>query len=51
MTKTTYVIRSVKTGKMIEAHDEISREWGEQKVSVHNRLYPADQWVMVAEQI
>ena len=46
---TAYIIRSVNTGKMIEAHDELSREWGQQKVETHNKLYPADQWVMVEE--
>ena len=48
---TTYIIRSVRTGKMIECHDELSREWGEGKVNTHNMLYPADQWVMTVEQL
>ena len=46
---TAYIIFSKNTGKMIEAHDELSREWGEGKVATHNALYPADQWVMVEE--
>ena len=49
--ETAYIIRSVNTGKMIEAHDELSREWGQQKVETHNRLYPSDQWVMKVEQL
>ena len=48
---TTYIIRSVNTGSMIECHDELSREWGEGKVKTHNMLYPADQWVMTVEQL
>ena len=47
--ETAYIIRSVKTGALIEAHDELSREWGQGKVDTHNKLYPADQWVMVEE--
>jgi hypothetical protein len=47
--QTFYIIRSVNTGKMIEAHDELSREWGQSKVETHNKLYPADQWVMTEE--
>ena len=49
--ETAYIIRSVNTGKSIEAHDELSREWGQQKVETHNKLYPADQWVMTEEQL
>lgn len=49
--ETAYIIRSVNTGKMIEAHDELSRKWGEGKVKTHNMLYPADQWVMTEEQL
>ena len=49
--ETAYIIRSVNTGKLIEAHDELSREWGQQKVETHNRLYPSDQWVMTEEQL
>ena len=48
---TAYIIRSVNTGKMIECHDELSRQWGESKVKTHNMLYPADQWMMKAEQL
>lgn len=48
---TFYIIRSVNTGTLIEAHDELSREWGEGKVKTHNMLYPADQWVMTDEQL
>jgi len=44
-----YVIRSVRTGKIIEAHDDLSREWGQAKVNTHNNLYPQDLWVMVEE--
>jgi hypothetical protein len=46
---TAYIIRSVNTGKMIEAHDELSREWGQQKVETHNKLHPADQWTISEE--
>jgi hypothetical protein len=54
MTKTTetaYIIRNAKTGQMIEAHDELSREWAESKVATHNALFPADQWVIAGEQL
>lgn len=44
-----YMIREVNTGKLIEAHDELSKEWGADKVAMHNKLYPADQWKMIAE--
>lgn len=47
--ETAYIIRNANTNKLIEAHDELSREWGEQKVATHNKLFPADQWVMVEE--
>lgn len=47
--ETAYIIRNATTGRLIEAHDELSREWGRQKVATHNKLYPADQWVMVEE--
>lgn len=46
-----YIIRSVKTGALIEAHDEPSRDWGQRKVDTHNSLYPADPWVMNTEQL
>jgi hypothetical protein len=46
---TAYIIRNAKTNAIIEAHDELSREWGLQKVKTHNMLYPADKWVMVEE--
>lgn len=49
--ETAYIIRSVNTGKMVEAHDELSRKWGEGKVKTHNMLYPADRWVMTEEQL
>lgn len=49
--ETFYIIRNVKTGALIEAHDELSKEWGQRKVETHNNLYPADQWVMKAEQL
>lgn len=49
--ETFYIIRNVNTGALIEAHDELSREWGEGKVKTHNMLYPADQWVMTEEQL
>jgi hypothetical protein len=49
--ETFYIIRNVNTGALIEAHDELSREWGESKVKTHNMLYSADQWVMTAEQL
>jgi hypothetical protein len=48
---TAYIIRSVNTGKTIEAHDELSLEWGQQKVETHNKLYPADQWKISEEAI
>ena len=47
--ETFYIIRSVKTGALIEAHDKLSREWGRRKVDTHNTMYPADQWVIVVE--
>lgn len=47
--ETFYIIRNAKTNALIEAHDELSREWGQRKVETHNSLYPADQWVMVQE--
>ena len=47
--ETFYIIRNVNTGALIEAHDELSREWGQGKVDTHNSLYPADKWVMVEE--
>lgn len=49
--ETFYIIRNVKTGALIEAHDELSREWGQRKVDTHNNLYPADQWAMTEEQL
>ena len=49
--ETAYIIRDAQTGKSIEAHDELSREWGQQTVETHNKLYPADQWVMTEEQL
>lgn len=33
-----YIIRSISTGKMIEAHDELSLAWAEEKVAVHNKI-------------
>lgn len=48
---TTYIIRSVNTGKMIECHDELSRAHAEGMVATHNKLYPSDQWVMVVEEL
>lgn len=50
-TETLYVIRSVKTGNLIEVHDELSREWAERKVTTHNTIFPNDQWVMKEEQL
>ena len=47
--ETFFIIRSVNTGAMIEAHDELSREWGQGKADTHNNLYPNDQWVMSEE--
>jgi hypothetical protein len=49
--ETVYIIRRVNTNEMVEGHDELSRAWGQRKVDVHNSLYPADQWVMVEEQL
>lgn len=49
--ETFYIIRNVKTGALIEAHDELSREWAQRKVDTHNSLYPADQWAMTEEQL
>ncbi len=46
---TAYIIRSKNTGKMIEAHDELSRESAEGKIATHNALYPNDQWVLVVD--
>lgn len=47
--ETFYIIRNIRTGQMIEAHDELSREWGQGKVKTHNDLYPNDKWEMVEE--
>lgn len=44
-----YVIRSVNTGKLIEAHDALSLAWALAKVETHNRLYPSGPWALVAE--
>lgn len=46
-----YIIRSVRTGSLIEAHDCLSLEWATTKVETHNKLYPNDQWKMVAEEV
>lgn len=46
---TAYIIRSKNTGKMIEAHDELSLEWAEGKIATHNALYHNDQWVLEEE--
>lgn len=48
---TAYIIRSVKTGKLIEAHDELSNDWAQSKVETHNKLFPADKWVLNQEQL
>lgn len=48
---TAYIIKSVNTGKTIEGHDELSKEWAESKVETHNKLYPNDKWVLVPEEL
>lgn len=50
--KSVYVIREKQSGRLIECHDEQSREWAERKVQTHNYLYPSerDQWVICTEQ-
>lgn len=47
--QTFHIIRSAKTGRLIEAHDALSLEYGQQQVETHNKLYPTDPWVMVEE--
>lgn len=44
-----YIIRSVNTGKLIEAHDDLSHAYALDRVKTHNKLYPADQWVLVED--
>ena len=49
--ETAYIIRSVNTGKMIEAHDALSLEWAQKMVETHNILFPSNQWVMLEETV
>jgi len=51
MNETTYVIRSVNTGRMVEAHDTFSMDLAQSMVNLHNKLYPGNQWVLVTESI
>lgn len=44
-----YIIRNVRTGKLIEAHDDLSLAYAISMVEAHNALYPADPWVLVEE--
>lgn len=44
-----YIIRSVNTNKMIEAHDDASKVHAERMVKVHNNLYPHDKWYLSTE--
>lgn len=46
-----YIIRNARTGQLIEAHDDLSREWAQKKVSVHNQLFPFDGWVLETTQL
>jgi len=47
----TYIIRNVRTNAMIECHDHISLEFATSKVEIHNKLWPYDQWKLVAEEV
>lgn len=50
-TETAYIIRELKTGQLVEAHDDLSLEWATRKVEIHNKLYPHDKWVLSTEEL
>lgn len=49
-TETTYVIRTAQN-KMIECHDEASKQHASDMVAAHNKFNPNNQWKLCVEQI
>lgn len=49
MPSRAYIIRSVNTGKLIGAYEDLSHAYALGLVETHNKLYPHDRWVLVEE--